>query len=156
MSGTDFAALVIGSWSLIDYRRTRGNDVVLPFGPDPVGYLQYGADGRMSATLARRHRPPLAKPVDAYWRGDPAEWAEAAMTYVAYTGRYVVDGDRVTHAVDACLYPNWTGTTLTRWASLVDRDGETLLLLDTAPPGAREPETLVSHLLWRRCQGAVS
>ena len=150
MSEPDFAALVVGSWSLIDYRRTQGDSVVLPFGADPVGFLQYGAEGRMSATLARRERPPLTAPVDAYWRGDPGEWAEAAMTYVAYTGRYVVEGDRVSHVVDACLYPNWTGTTLTRWASLVERDGETLLLLDTAPPGARDPQALVSHLLWRR------
>jgi hypothetical protein len=149
----DFATLVLGSWSLIDYRRTRRNQVVLPFGPDPVGYLQYGAEGRMSATLSRRSRPPLQTPIDANWRGDPGEWAEAAMSYVAYTGRYAVEDDRVTHFVDACLYPNWVGTTLTRWASLVERNGETLLQLDTAPPGSGDTDALVSHLLWRRWTG---
>lgn len=146
---TGFAALVIGTWSLIDYRRTKGGAVVLPFGEDPVGWLQYGADGRMSATLARRERTPLSKAPGPDWRGDPGEWAEAAMSYVAYTGRYVVESDRVSHFVDASLYPNWTGTTLVRWASLVERDGESLLLLVTAPPESPDDQ-LVSHLLWRR------
>lgn len=147
---TDFAALILGTWSLIDYRRTRNDALVLPFGADPVGYLQYGADGRMSATLARRNRPPLSQPPGADWRGDTAEWAEAAMSYVAYTGRYDVAGNRVSHFVDASLYPNWTGTMLVRWASLVEDEGETRLLLVTAPPDVDDNGALVSHLLWRR------
>jgi hypothetical protein len=150
MTAPDFAALIVGTWSLIDYRRARGRAVVLPFGEDPVGFLQYGADGRVSATLARRERVPLSAAPGADWRGDPAEWAEAAMSYVAYTGRYRVEGDRVLHFVDASLYPNWTGTTLTRWASLVEAGDETRLLLVTAPPEARNDDNLVSHLLWRR------
>jgi hypothetical protein len=150
MTTPDFATLIIGTWSLIDYRRTKGEVVVLPFGADPLGFLQYGAEGRMSATLAHRSRPSLSTPPGADWRGDPAEWAEAAMSYVAYTGRYQVEGDRVSHFVDASLYPNWTGTTLLRWASLVEREGETLLLLVTAPPGPPDKDALVSHLLWRR------
>ena len=150
MTAPEFATLITGTWQLIDYRRTQGESVVLPFGADPVGFLQYGADGRMSATLARRSRAPLSTPPGADWRGDPAEWAEAAMSYVAYTGRYRIEGDRVSHFVDASLYPNWTGTTLVRWASLVEREGETLLLLVTAPPDAPDRDSLVSHLLWRR------
>lgn len=150
MSNPDLAHLICGTWSLIDYRRTCGADIVLPFGADPVGFLQYGVDGRVSATLARRERPVFNSPVDAHWRGDPGEWAEAAMSYVAYTGRYHVAGTCVSHFVDASLYPNWTGTTLTRWVSLIEAGDETHLLLTTQPPEARDPSILVSHLLWRR------
>lgn len=150
MNGPDIAARIVGTWSLIDYRRTRGGDVIFPFGTEPVGFLQYGADGRVSATLARADRPPLAAQPNPDWSGDPHEWAKAAMTYVAYTGRYEVEGDRVAHFVDASLYPDWTGTTLTRWASLFEQDGETRLLLVTTPPDAPPGDSLVSHLLWRR------
>lgn len=150
MSGVDLATVIVGSWSLIDYRRCRQGEVVLPFGADPLGYLQYGADGRVSATLARRHRQPFTTAPAADWRGDEAAWAEAAMTYIAYTGRYAVEGAQVSHHVDLCLYPNWTGTTLRRWASFEESGGERLLRLDTAPPGVRAPELLVSSLLWRR------
>lgn len=141
---------VLGSWELVDYRRHEADRTVLPYGDDPMGFLQYGADGRMSATLCRRDRPPMTRPVDAEWRGDEGEWARAAMSYFAYTGTWNVEGDRVEHQVEASLFPNWIGKTLTRWASFVERDGERLLLLVTHSPEDRAAGALTSELLWRR------
>lgn len=149
----DLAALVVGTWELLRYERRHRGAVLLPFGEDAVGWLQYGADGRVSATLARRQRPHFATPPAPDWSGDTTAWAQAAMTYVAYTGRYAVRGTEVRHHVDACLYPDWTGTTLVRWATLSHESGEQRLLLDTAPPGADDPEKVVSRLLWRRWHG---
>ncbi len=150
MSADDLAAAIVGSWSLIAYSRRQHGTIIWPFGEDAQGYLQYGADGRVSATLARRQRPAFATAPAADWRGDAIAWAEAAMSYVAYTGRYAVDGARVSHLVDLSLYPNWTGTTLLRWASLEGTGAEQQLRLETAPPGAHPPDLLVSSLLWRR------
>ncbi|MEP6785947.1 MAG: lipocalin-like domain-containing protein [Sphingomonadales bacterium] len=141
---------IVGSWVLVDYRRRQGDDVVLPFGDDPVGFLQYGVEGRVSATLSRRDRKRFVHPVDASWRGDPQECAEAAMTYLAYTGTYRIEGDRVEHQVEACSYPNWVGTTLTRWIDRREVAGESLLLLTTTSPDNRDDTILVSELLWGR------
>jgi len=147
-------AELVGTWTLIDYWRTRGAQLVRPLGNDPVGFLQYGPDGRVSATLARRERPHFNDPPGIDWRGDRDAWAEAAMSYVAYTGRYAIQGERVEHFVDVSLYPNWTGTTLTRWASFYEVAGERRLLLVTAPPGAPDDDAPVSHLQWRRWRDA--
>ena len=150
----DLAARMVGTWELLRYERRHRGSVLLPFGEDAMGWLQYGGDGRVSATLARRRRPPFAAPPAPDWSGDETAWAQAAMTYVAYTGRYQVEGLRVSHHVDACLYPNWTGITLLRWATLSMVDGEQRLLLDTAPPGEDDdPEKVVSRLWWRRWPG---
>lgn len=143
-------ARLLGSWELVDYNRRQGDTVIWPFGKDAVGFIQYGDDGRMSATLSHRRRPPLATIPDAHWRGDAAAWAEAAMTYVAYTGTFRLDGNRVEHHVEASLYPNWIGTVLTRWASFEPRDGEPLLRLLAAPFIGPDGAEVVSELWWRR------
>ena len=150
------AQQLVGTWSLIIYERRHLGVRIFPFGEDAAGWLQYGADGRVSATLSRRHRPHFAQPPAADWSAPPGPWAEAAMTYVAYTGRYALEAARVSHMVDASLYPNWTGTTLHRWATLTREDGEERLLLDTAPPGTDDPQTIVSRLLWRRWQASAA
>lgn len=141
---------VVGSWELVSYSRTQGGQTIHPFGTDAIGFLQYGAEGRVSATLSRRHRAPFATLPDPYWRADPRELAEAAASYVAYTGTYAIDGNRVEHHVDSALYPNWTGTTLTRYASFIELDGERLLRLETTPFSATQSEALISELTWRK------
>lgn len=143
-------ARLLGSWELVDYHRRQGDRIIWPFGKDATGFIQYGGDGRMSATLSHRVRPPLAVVPDAYWRGDAQPWAEAAMTYVAYTGTYRLAGDRVEHHVEASLYPNWIGTVLTRWASFEMRDGEPLLRLLAAPFIGPDGDEVISELWWRR------
>jgi hypothetical protein len=143
-------AQLIGSWELVDYHRRQGDAVIWPFGKDATGFLHYGGDGRMSATLSRRVRPPMTIVPDAQWRGDVQQWAEAAMSYVAYTGTYRLTGDRVEHQVEASLYPNWVGTVLTRWASFEPRDGERLLRLRAAPFVGPDGDAVISELWWRR------
>ncbi|MBX3594701.1 lipocalin-like domain-containing protein [Sphingomonas sp.] len=148
----DAPALLAGSWELVAYRRRQHGETLFPFGPDARGWISYTGEGRMSATLCERARPPMRKPVDARWNGDRDELAAAAASYLAYTGTYVVHEDRVEHLVEACSYPNWIGTTLTRWFDWVEQDGDMLLRLVTAPPERDDARELVSELLWRRWQ----
>ncbi|MDO9490554.1 MAG: lipocalin-like domain-containing protein [Sphingomonadaceae bacterium] len=146
----DLRAELLGSWELVDYHRRQGAGTIWPFGKDATGFIQYGEDGRMSATLSRRVRPPMTMVPDAHWRGDVAQWAEAAMTYVAYTGTYRLTGDRIEHHVEASLYPNWVGTVLTRWVSFEERDGERRLRLLAAPFIGPDGDEVISELWWRR------
>lgn len=141
---------ILGSWELVEYSRRQGQARLWPFGKDATGFLQYAGDGRMSATLSCRSRPPLTVVPDAQWRADVGEWAEAAMSYVAYTGTYCVSGNRVEHRVEASLYPNWVGTVLERTASFEFRDGERLLRLVAAPFISVGGDEVVSELWWRR------
>ncbi len=52
---------IIGGWRLVSFENQDGDGRVrLPYGPAPVGYILYTREGRMSATIMRGDRTPLA------------------------------------------------------------------------------------------------
>jgi hypothetical protein len=135
---------IVGGWRLVAFENHDGDGRVrLPYGPAPVGYLLYTADGRMSATIMRGDRTPLA--------GEPrrgegtAEKARAFEEYLSYAGRYTLLGERVIHHVEVSLWPGWVGTDLERWAEFRDQR----LILRTVPNGddARARTTIIT---WER------
>jgi len=117
---------LVGTWQLeswtIGYQDR--DEFTNPYGDEPRGLLIYSEDGWMSASIARRERPPL--PEDISYRKLPdALKAAAFSSYFHYAGRYrVVDGD-VVHYVTQSLNPNFPGTEQLRHAEL---DGHTLVL----------------------------
>lgn len=99
---------IVGVWRLVRYTtRYEGGPDLFPYGEDALGYLSYSPDGFMSGTLSRAGRAPFAV-ADRLRAGD-AEKAQAFDDYLAYCGRWRVDGDTVYHQVELSLLPNWIG-----------------------------------------------
>jgi hypothetical protein len=50
---------LLGTWTMISWKKETiaTGEIVDALGPDPVGYITYGADGRMHAIVVRRDRP---------------------------------------------------------------------------------------------------
>lgn len=97
----------------------------------------------MGAQLSVSGRPQLqASPTSSERL---REKSAAFDTYLAYSGRWRLDGNRVIHAVEMSLYPAWTGTELVRVVSFV---GEELVLSAMPEPGSSA--RAVQHLRWRR------
>jgi hypothetical protein len=98
---------LIGTWKLVSIVAedlTTGHKTDL-WGADPLGYITYGADGRMMVINVRNDRTPPA--------GEPPTHAEAAELYrgmLAYGGRYTVEEDAVIHHIDISWNEAWTGT----------------------------------------------
>lgn len=133
---------LVGTWTLVGWHEQDGDGAVLrhPFGEPPRGRLIYTAGGTMMGMLSAADRPPFAS--HHLERATEAEKAAAASTFVTYSGTYRVDGDRVVHAVDLSLFPNWVGTDLVRLLTL---DGDDLTLrTETAKDGT------CNVLTWRR------
>lgn len=99
-------------------------------GPDPIGYVSYGADGRMSAFVVKRDRQPPAGAVPT-----DEEKLRLFDTMLAYAGTYTLMEDKVIHHLDASWNERWTGTDQVRFYKL---DGDTLTI-DSAP--AKDPHT---------------
>ncbi len=103
---------LVGSWILESYvARDHDGTVHEPFGPEPLGLLVYGADGRVAVQAMDPRRPAWAS--DAPDEQRHAERAAAAADgYIAYAGRFEVEDDDepfVVHHGETSLVPNWIG-----------------------------------------------
>ena len=98
--------------------------------PDPVGYINYGADGRFYTLVVSRNRPgPASLPPST------DEKIRLFDSMLAYTGTYTLDDEKAVHHVDASWNQAWTGTDQVRFYKL---DGDRLTI--TGAP-AKDPHT---------------
>lgn len=116
----------IGVWKLMacEMRFPNGR-VFYPFGTKPAGYIIYTEDGYMSASLMNTERPMVGMTIEKlnltkYGFFKPIflnaayRYFKAATAYVSYSGPYEIKGDQVIHHCEVSLFPEWTGTTLSR------------------------------------------
>lgn len=104
-----------GTWKMLSWKReiVATGLHVDALGPDPVGFINYGADGRFYAIVTSKDRPrPLALP--------PTENEKLGLfnTMLAYSGTYTLDDEKVVHHVDASWNQAWTGTDQVRFYKL--------------------------------------
>lgn len=138
---------LLGAWALTSWRITLdGVDRGHPFGPAAEGMLLYG-DDHMAAVLSRPDRPAFGTRLAT--QGTAAQREAAMASYVSYAGPWdLVDdaaGVRVVHHVRLCLFPDWVGTDLVRFAA---RRGDDLVL--TSAPEATSAGPVVHVLEWVR------
>jgi len=135
---------VEGSWRLSAWRRIDAQGAVTyPLGPDATGLLVYTADGHMIVQMASANRPALA--ISDPLGGKAQDRAAAYSTFLAYFGRYEVEGQSIIHHVEACLYPNWSNTEQER--SFIC-DGTHLVL--RTPPSEGAHGSVVNEIAWVR------
>lgn len=124
--------LLIGTWCLSGTRATwlDGTLAEPPYGPDPLGLLEFRADHRMMCVL-----------VDSRM-----DQAAAGRDYVSYAGVYRFDGTtvttRVVHSSDAARI----GGDEVRTVTFRDRSRMTL----TPPPRRRGSRLVQLELEWTR------
>jgi hypothetical protein len=134
---------LIGSWSLDSFElQSTDGTISHPYGEDLTGYLFYTADGFMSAAFMNAKRAQKSD----------GDLSQAALTstydqFMAYTGPFVAEGDKITHYVEVSSLEIWIGTVQERWYKV---DGDRLELL-TAPlsVGSDAP---VGRLTWSRAR----
>ena len=143
---TDAPHQLVGGWRLRSWVSIADDgSETQPMGDAPDGLLAYTANGTMVGIMGPDGRARFA--TDDVTGGTPDEQAGAFATFIAYGGRYEIDGDTVTHHVETSLFPNWVGTAQRRrWA--LDADGRVLTL--TSPPLVLGGTTRIQRLTWER------
>ena len=112
-----------GTWRLVKLQRTivsTGETADL-YGKVPVGFINYGRDGRMMTIVVGEGRSAPADPA----RVTDQERVNLYKTMFAYAGTFTLDGKTVTHHVDVSYNQFWTGTDLVRQANI---EGDKLTL----------------------------
>lgn len=143
---------LVGGWRLRTWVSIADDgSETQPMGDAPDGLLTYTAGGTMIGIMGPGGRPRFA--TDDVTGGTADEQARAFATFIAYGGRYAVDGDTVTHDVETSLFPNWIGTQQRRrWA--LDPSGRHLTI--TSPPLVLGGATRIQRLTWERVDETAS
>ena len=136
---------LVGTWRLVSASSTSsaGARSETPYGPSPSGLITYTADGRISTVISYGGRKPLS-----FGRGGVTqmeEQAEAFKTFLAYAGRYTLNGDQVTHHVEVSSIQNYVNKDLVRSVKF-EEDRITLV----TPPTPVNGEIQTVALIWRR------
>ena len=148
MSAT--ASDFVGTWRLLEYSFIHEDGTVeYPWGAAVCGYLLYSAEGYMSGNLSpardwASRRARLAAALKAH-DGAGALRSARRKEYIAYTGRYMVEGDTITHHVEASLFPNWVDKPEVRYYKFY---GDQLTL--RTGPVRSGMHTVVAQLVWER------
>lgn len=133
---------LVGTWKLVSASSTTstGERNETPYGPNPVGFLTYSADGRVTALISNGGRRPLS-----IGGGSLEEQAEAFKTFLAYAGRYTFSGDKVTHTIEVSSIQNYVDKDLVRSVKFED---DRIVLV--TPPTAVNKKLQTVELIWQR------
>jgi hypothetical protein len=133
---------LVGTWKLLSASSTTssGERGETPYGPDPVGFLTYTGDGRVTAMISYGGRKSLS-----FGGGTVEEQAEAFKTFLAYAGRYILSGDKVTHHIEVSSIPNYMGKDLVR---RIEFEGDQIVLVTPPTPVNGKIQTV--KLIWQR------
>ena len=133
---------LVGTWKLVSASSTtsKGEPIETPYGLDPVGFLTYTADGRVTALISYGGRKTLSGT-----GGTLEEQAEAFKTFLAYAGRYKLGGDKVTHTIEISSIQNYVDRDLVR---CVQFQGDRIIL--TTPPTLVNGKVQTVELIWQR------
>jgi len=139
-------AKLVGTWKLVSASSTssKGDRNEAPYGVGPAGFLTYTEEGRVTSLISYGGRKILS--VGA----SPEEQAEAFNTFLAYTGRYALSGDKVTHHIEISSIQNYVGKDLVRSVKFQD-DQITLL----TPPTLVNGKIQTIELVWQRLRGGI-
>jgi hypothetical protein len=89
---------LLGTWKMVSWKREiiATGEKVDVLGPDPVGFINYGLDGRFYAIVIRKNRqsPATLPPNDD-------EKLTLFDSMLAYAGTYTLDHEKAAHHIDA-------------------------------------------------------
>ncbi len=137
---------ILGCWKLVEAMEDRGG-VVRPnpnYGEDPTGFLHYLVEDRVAVVVSLAGRKALTGGDRRKAPGE--ELAEAARSFDAYAGTFVLLGDgHVSHRVEISTFQNDVGKDLVRRMELV---GDLLTL--HIPSFSDQDQLVRRHLTWER------
>ena len=134
------AKQLVGSWRLTSWViQVVGGETTEPFGHNPKGRAVFTSDGFSAFMIARPDRKPATNDSDS---------AALLKSLMVYTGKFTVDGDKLTTNVDLSWNEILTGTAQIRFFKL---EGDKLSIRTAKQVSAVYPgKKVVGTLTWER------
>ena len=135
---------LVGTWKLIsavseDLATGQKTNI---YKGRPVGFIAYGADGRVMTIVVDSDRK---KPAEMVASTSEAEALFRSMA--AYAGTYMIKGNQVIHRPDVSWNETWTGSDQIRNYKF---DGERLILATAPSPDPFTGKMSVRTLVWEK------
>jgi hypothetical protein len=136
----DVAKQLSGSWKLTSWTiQVIDGEAAQPFGPNPKGRAVFTPDGFSAFMIARPDRKPATNDADS---------AALLKSLMVYTGKFTIDGDKLTTNVDISWNEILTGTAQVRFFKL---EGDKLSIRTAEQASAVYPgKKVVGTLTWER------
>jgi hypothetical protein len=136
----DVAKQLAGSWKLTSWTiQIIDGETTQPFGPNPKGRAVFTPDGFSAFMIARPDRKPATNDADS---------VALLKSLMVYTGKFTVDGDKLTTHVDLSWNEILTGTAQVRFFKL---EGDKLSIRTAEQTSAVYPgKKVVGTLTWER------
>ena len=136
----DVAKQLSGSWKLTSWTiQVIDGEAAQPFGPNPKGRAVFTPDGFSAFMIARPDRKPATNDADS---------AALLKSLMVYTGKFTIDGDKLTTNVDLSWNEILTGTVQVRFFKL---EGDKLSIRTAEQASAVYPgKKVVGTLTWER------
>jgi hypothetical protein len=136
----DVAKQLSGSWKLTSWTiQVIDGEAAQPFGPNPKGRAVFTPDGFSAFMIARPDRKPATNDADS---------AALLKSLMVYTGKFTIDGDKLTTNVDLSWNEILTGTAQVRFFKL---EGDKLSIRTAEQASAVYPgKKVVGTLTWER------
>ena len=136
----DTAKQLAGSWKLNSWTiQVIGGDATEPFGPNPKGRAVFAADGYVTFVIVAANRKPATS---------NEESAALLKSLLAYSGKFIIEGDKFTTNVDLSWNEILTGTAQVRFFKL---EGDKLSIRTAEQASAVYPgKKVVGTLTWER------
>jgi hypothetical protein len=136
---------LVGTYRLISAKEVVvATGEVKPFGTNSMGYITYGADGRMMTLLGDKDRPTLTFTDKVKDEGIKARLYD---TMGGYGGTYTFDGAKVVHHIDIATRPAVIGTDAVRY---VEFRGNRLIYTTKPGPSPRSGAIVTFEDVWER------
>jgi hypothetical protein len=137
--------LIIGTWILerFELKNLSLNKTHYLYGQNPIGILIFSSDGYMSVTIMSDNRKNFA--VESLLGASLEEKANAAETYLSYSGRWRIDKDKIFVTVLVSLLPNLKNKEHFRTFQITNEN----LLLRT-PIITQEESKILIELSWQK------
>jgi len=133
---------LVGSWRLASYTlQVVGEEASEPFGSAPKGSLVLAPEGRWIIMISGANRKPAT---------NNDERAALLGSMIAYTGKFIVDGDKMTTDVDTSWNEIYTGN-LQKQTRFFKVEGNKLTIHTGEIESAVRPgKRIVATLTWDR------
>jgi hypothetical protein len=134
------AKQLVGTWKLAAWQvQYVGEEAKEPFGANPKGRMIVAPDGYWTVIIAKADRKPAT---------NNAERAALLRSMVAYTGKFTVDGDKITSTVDIAWNEVNTGRNQVRYFKM---EGDKLVIRSPEQASVLIPgKRVTTTLTWER------